>query len=105
MSIGCFAAKGRGEVVFLPKIRSDSSFFTHLRQELVYFSRSAVFKEQGILFLFLVCFTIGLPLIFTPAETGWLFAFIVQFALKEILIMLPLMIGREYHLHQRAILC
>ncbi|MFP7450956.1 hypothetical protein SFC51_07815 [Bacillus altitudinis] len=85
------------------KIRSDSSFFTHLRQELVYFSRSAVFKEQGILFLFLVCFTIGLPFIFTPAETGWLYAFIVQFALKEILIMLPLMIGREYHLHQRAI--
>jgi hypothetical protein len=70
---------------------------------MVYFIRSAVFKEQGILFLFLVCLTVGLPFVFTPEETGWLYAFIVQFALKEILIMLPLMIGREYHLNQRAI--
>lgn len=85
------------------KIRTQSSFLTHLRQELVYFSRSAVFKEQGILFLFLVCLTAGLPFIFTPVETGWLYAFIVQYALKEILIMLPLMIGREYHMNQRAI--
>ncbi|MGK9487947.1 hypothetical protein C6Y01_10520 [Bacillus sp. NMCC46] len=85
------------------KIRTHSSFLTHLRQELVYFSRSAVFKEQGILFLFLICLTVGLPFVFTPAETGWLYAFIVQFALKEILIMLPLMIGREYHINQRAI--
>lgn len=85
------------------KIRTHSSFLTHLRQEFVYFSRSAVFKEQGILFLFLVCFTVGLPFVFTPAETGWLYALILQFALKEILIMLPLMIGREYHLNQRAI--
>ncbi|MEK4051030.1 MULTISPECIES: hypothetical protein [Bacillus] len=85
------------------KIRTHSSFLTHLRQELVYFSRSAVFKEQGILFLFLICLTAGLPFVFTPAETGWLYAFIVQFALKEILIMLPLMIGREYHINQRAI--
>ncbi|PCK19986.1 hypothetical protein CEY02_15725 [Bacillus pumilus] len=85
------------------KIRTHSSFLTHLRQEFVYFSRSAVFKEQGILFLFLVCFTVGLPFVFTPVETGWLYAFIVQFALKEILIMLPLMIGREYHMNQRAI--
>ncbi|AOZ89255.1 hypothetical protein BK049_11505 [Bacillus xiamenensis] len=85
------------------KIRTDSSFLTQLRQEFVYFTRSAVFKEQGILFLFLVCFTIGLPFVFTPAETGWLYAFIVQFALKEILIMLPLMIGREYHMNHRAI--
>ncbi|KKD41412.1 hypothetical protein MHB66_15875 [Bacillus sp. FSL L8-0167] len=85
------------------KIRTQSSFLTHLRQELVYFSRSAVFKEQGILFLFLVCLTAGLPFVFTPVETGWLYAFIVQYALKEILIMLPLMIGREYHINQRAI--
>ncbi|MDM5321494.1 hypothetical protein RGT17_07385 [Bacillus altitudinis] len=85
------------------KIRTYSSFLTHLRQEMVYFIRSAVFKEQGILFLFLVCLTVGLPFVFTPEETGWLYAFIVQFALKEILIMLPLMIGREYHLNQRAI--
>ncbi|MFS3914899.1 hypothetical protein ACL9ST_11670 [Bacillus australimaris] len=85
------------------KIRTQSSFLTHLRQEMVYFSRSAVFKEQGILFLFLVCLTAGLPLVFTPVETGWLYAFILQFALKEILIMLPLMIGREYHMNQRAI--
>ncbi|KEP28095.1 hypothetical protein [Bacillus zhangzhouensis] len=85
------------------KIRTHSSFLTHLRQEFVYFSRSAVFKEQGILFLFLVCMTVGLPFVFSPAETGWLYAFIVQFALKEILVMLPLMIGREYHLNQRAI--
>ncbi|PRR98441.1 hypothetical protein C6W20_12835 [Bacillus sp. NMCN6] len=85
------------------KMRTHSSFLTHLRQELVYFSRSAVFKEQGILFLFLICLTMGLPFVFTPAETGWLYAFIVQFALKEILIMLPLMIGREYHINQRAI--
>ncbi|WP_151039886.1 hypothetical protein [Bacillus safensis] len=85
------------------KIRSQSSFLTHLRQELVYFSRSAVFKEQGILFLFLICLTAGLPFVFTPVETGWLYAFIVQYALKEILIMLPLMIGREYHMNQRAI--
>ncbi|PRS28658.1 hypothetical protein [Bacillus pumilus] len=85
------------------KIRTYSSFLTHVRQEMVYFIRSAVFKEQGILFLFLVCLTIGLPFVFTPEETGWLYAFIVQFALKEILIMLPLMIGREYHLNQRAI--
>ncbi|QRY37117.1 hypothetical protein [Bacillus sp. PDNC022] len=85
------------------KIRTQSSFLTHLRQELVYFSRSAVFKEQGILFLFLVCLTAGLPFVFTPVETGWLYAFIVQYALKEILIMLPLMIGREYHMNQRAI--
>ncbi|MEH7634568.1 hypothetical protein AB0R75_15525 [Bacillus pumilus] len=85
------------------KIRTTSSFLTHLRQEMVYFIRSAVFKEQGILFLFLVCLTVGLPFVFTPEETGWLYAFIVQFALKEILIMLPLMIGREYHLNLRAI--
>ncbi|MBD3859378.1 hypothetical protein IEE86_06475 [Bacillus sp. 28A-2] len=85
------------------KIRTQSSFLTHLRQEFVYFSRSAVFKEQGILFLFLVCLTAGLPVVFSPAETGWLYAFLVQFALKEILVMLPLMIGREYHLNQRAI--
>ncbi|WP_282061685.1 hypothetical protein [Bacillus pumilus] len=85
------------------KIRTYSSFLTHVRQEMVYFIRSAVFKEQGLLFLFLVCLTIGLPFVFTPEETGWLYAFIVQFALKEILIMLPLMIGREYHLNQRAI--
>ncbi|MDI0273831.1 hypothetical protein [Bacillus safensis] len=85
------------------KIRTQSSFLTHLRQELIYFSRSAVFKEQGILFLFLVCLTAGLPFVFTPVETGWLYAFIVQYALKEILIMLPLMIGREYHMNQRAI--
>lgn len=85
------------------KIRTYSSFLTHLRQEMVYFIRSAVFKEQGILFLFLVCLTAMLPFVFTPEETGWLYAFIVQFALKEILIMLPLMIGREYHLNQRAI--
>lgn len=85
------------------KIRTHSSFLTHLRQEFVYFSRSAVFKEQGILFLFLVCLTVGLPFVFSPAETGWLYAFIVQFALKEILIMLPLMIGREYHMNHRAI--
>lgn len=85
------------------KIRTHSSFLTHLRQEWVYFSRSAVFKEQGILFLFLICLTVGLPFVFTPEETGWLYAFIVQFALKEILIMLPLMIGREYHINQRAI--
>nr|MDF9458158.1 hypothetical protein [Bacillus pumilus] len=86
------------------KIRTHSSFLTHLRQELVYFSRSAVFKEQGILFLFLICLTVGSPFVFTKLrETGWLYAFIVQFALKEILIMLPLMIGREYHINQRAI--
>lgn len=85
------------------QIRTQSSVLTHLRQEMVYFSRSAVFKEQGILFLFLVCVTIGLPFIFTQAETGLLYAFIVQFGLKEILIMLPLMIGREYHINQRAI--
>ena len=92
------------KVVFLPK-KSEHilHFLTHLRQEFVYFSRSAVFKEQGILFLFLVCLTVGLPFVFSPAETGWLYAFIVQFALKEILIMLPLMIGREYHMNHRAI--
>ncbi|GLF83520.1 hypothetical protein B33_22250 [Bacillus safensis] len=55
------------------------------------------------MFLFLVCLTAGLPFVFTPVETGWLYAFIVQYALKEILIMLPLMIGREYHMNQRAI--
>ncbi|MFJ5964538.1 hypothetical protein [Bacillus sp. NPDC093026] len=85
------------------KIRTDSAFLSHLRQEFAYFCRSAVFKEQGILFLFLVFFTFALQFVFTPTEAGWLYAFIIQFALKEIFIMLPLMIGREYHMNRQAI--
>ncbi len=80
-----------------------NQYMLQAKVEWLNFFRNQVFKEQGLLYIILVMIMIGTYYTFDSTSFFTLYSFIIQFGLKEILIMLPLTIGIHFKQFKSAI--
>lgn len=85
------------------KLDYSNRYLLQAKVEFLNFFRNQEFKEQGLLYIILVITMIGTYYTFESTSFFTLYSFIVQFGLKEILIMLPLTIGIHYKKYKHAI--
>ncbi|MFD2922270.1 hypothetical protein [Halobacillus naozhouensis] len=84
-------------------LNHSNPYMLQTKVEWLNFFRNQVFKEQGLLLIILVMIMIGTYYTFDSTSFFTLYSFIIQFGLKEILIMLPLTIGIHFKNYKFAI--
>ncbi|WP_040203438.1 hypothetical protein [Neobacillus jeddahensis] len=81
----------------------QNRYLVQTKLEWLNFTRNMIFKEQELLFLLLIILTIGMNYLFDKTNFLLFYSFIIQFGIKEILIMLPLVMGIHFRKNKQAL--
>ncbi|UJL46428.1 hypothetical protein KFZ58_00100 [Virgibacillus sp. NKC19-16] len=81
----------------------DNNLIKELKTELLSIKRNGVFKEQAIVFIILFITSIGLYVYLDIMRFDFFFSYLINFGLKEIILLISLEIGISFNSYKKAI--
>ncbi|WP_208585565.1 hypothetical protein [Gracilibacillus suaedae] len=102
----CFMQKDAGTLSpkYTPKkLDYNSKFLLQSKLETIHFFRNQVFVEQGFFFIILMVLVIGLYYSLELVNFSLIYSMLINFGLKEIMLLLPLTIGIHFKEYMQAI--
>ncbi|WP_156822843.1 hypothetical protein [Gracilibacillus lacisalsi] len=102
----CFMQKDAGTLSpkYTPKqLDYNSKFLLQSKLETIHFFRNQVFVEQGFFFIILMVLVIGLYYSLELVNFSLIYSMLINFGLKEIMLLLPLTIGIHFREYMQAI--
>ncbi|MFD2045502.1 hypothetical protein ACFSTA_17600 [Ornithinibacillus salinisoli] len=85
------------------KLDYENKFLLQSKLEIIHFFRNQVFKEQSFFFITLIVLIISLYHSLDLANFSMMYSMIINFGLKEIILLLPLTIGIHFREYLQAI--